>query len=608
MLLMLRATSSAAGYLPKVHESCDEWAEKDNECLNNPTFMWSGCLGACWLHAKDDDERCAAWASHGECTSNPGYVQLHCPKSCELSIGWNPWTRRALNISPAPIEDKEIQEVQVEPCGGLAVDAYGAAQVILKRISRFLNGENQHTVGLSTTAPTEFLGLVGMGEACLYALRLYEVVIKGAGESTWHDTVAAIREVSAMLGAGYNSDVIMRALPRWAQLLEQSSNVAHRVLRDQASSLNLPAFDFCRPVSSTTPTFEAAAVYFSPMAPALQQLAVTPAQGFSINTHFELSNGVAMPVMGLGTWQLEGEQVVDAVLSALSAGYRHIDTAQAYGNEKDVGRAVSLAMKRGILHSREDVFIATKLSDPVNAGYNGVKTLVGQQLQDLQTTYIDLYMLHSPLPDQKVQLETWRALEELVQSGTIRALGVSNFNAQELAMLYESVKMKPTVVQNKVDPYHVGKQLDTTGDTVIDYARQHNIVVVAYSTLSAYPFTMQPTEDPIIRYIAAKRSFAQHQTQVLGAPLATMESVSEDGSLTDALATGVLHGFTSPAQVLLRWAMQKGLAVIPRSSNAGRLAENYAAMQMEPLSQQDMDMIDMLQLMVSHPANSPVVI
>jgi len=161
-----------------------------------------------------------------------------------------------------------------------------------------------------------------------------------------------------------------------------------------------------------------------------------------------------------------------------------------------------------------------------------------------------------------------------------------------------------------VDPYHVGKQLDNKGDDLVQYARSKGIIVVAYSTLSSYPFSMNPIHDPIIRYIAAKHSFGQQQKSVTRGnrrPAAVpLESVGSDGSVTDAIAAGVLHGATSPAQVLLRWALQKGFAVIPRSSDAGRLAENYAAMKMDPLSAEDMDQIDSLQLLVSSPVSMPV--
>jgi hypothetical protein len=127
--LGLTSAANSAGYLPKVHEDCDKWAQKENQCMNNPTFMWSSCLASCWAYATDDDSRCALWASQGECSNNPKYIQLHCPKSCELTLGWNPWARKQLKIGPAPISEREIEDARIEPCSGLAVDAYGAAQV-----------------------------------------------------------------------------------------------------------------------------------------------------------------------------------------------------------------------------------------------------------------------------------------------------------------------------------------------------------------------------------------------------------------------------------------------------------------------------------------------
>ena len=231
---------------------------------------------------------------------------------------------------------------------------------------------------------------------------------------------------------------------------------------------------------------------------------------------------------------------------------------------------MAAAIKQGIV-TREELFIGTKLSDPADAGYEGVQRLIEKQLKDLQTTYLDLYMLHSPLHDSSkptLQQDTWRALEELLSKGVLKAIGVSNFDSRELAALIATSTVKPMVVQNKVDVYHVGKQLDNKGDAIVKFAKENNILVVAYSTFSAYPFTMSPSDDPIVRSIAHAR--------------------------------GITAG-----QVLLKWALQKGFAAIPRSSDPTRLRENFQTVALPLLSPQDMHLLDTLQLLISSPVCVP---
>ena len=251
----------------------------------------------------------------------------------------------------------------------------------------------------------------------------------------------------------------------------------------------------------------------------------------------------------------------------LSLFARSIDTAEAYQNEANVGDAVKAAIDQGLV-ARRDLFLATKLSDPANAGYEAAKELVRRQLSALQTSYLDLYMLHSPIADAALQAETWRALEDLLAAGTLRAIGVSNFGTEELEALMATARVRPMVVQNKADVYHVAKQLDNRGDPIVKFARENDIFVVAYSSFSAYPFVMKPTEDPIVRDVARRNE-------------------------------------ASPAQVILKWSLQKGFAVIPRSSDPARLQENLAVLESPPLSQQDMLLLDTLQLLISSPVCVP---
>ena len=240
-------------------------------------------------------------------------------------------------------------------------------------------------------------------------------------------------------------------------------------------------------------------------------------------------------------------------------------------NEAEVGAGIARAISEGIV-KREELFIATKLSDESNAGYDRVTKKVLSQLEDLRLEYLDLYMLHSPIENSDLQQDTWKALEALQKSGKIRALGVSNFDAHRLQALVESSEIPPAVVQNKLDVYHVGKQLDDHGDGIVAYARSKGIVVVAYSSLSAYPFSMLPAYDPIVNYVASRQP----------TPATT-------------------------AQVLLRWTLQLGgTAVIPRSIRSERLEENLQVLDMQPLSATDMALLNTLQHMVASPISVAV--
>lgn len=280
---------------------------------------------------------------------------------------------------------------------------------------------------------------------------------------------------------------------------------------------------------------------------------------------------------------------------AITLGYRHFDSAEAYRNEIEVGNAVSAAIQQGLV-SRKELFLATKISDAAHGGHHGVQALVKEQLKHFQTDYIDLYMLHSPMND-KVQQETWKGLEELYDQGIIKALGVSNFNGKELKKLISSSRIKPMVVQNKLDIYHVGKQLDNMGDDIVAVTREHGIVLVAYSSFSAYPFVLKPADDPIIRYIAGLRNQA-----------AESASKSASSSTTGTTTPPVTPSAVTPSQVILRYVVQNGFAAIPRSSKATHLQENLRALDMTPLTQQEMNLIASTQYLTSSPVSKAVAI
>lgn len=192
-----------------------------------------------------------------------------------------------------------------------------------------------------------------------------------------------------------------------------------------------------------------------------------------------LPNGVKVPQIALGTWMIDDSEVAEAVKAAVKLGYRHIDTAQAYGNERGVGEGV-----RNCGVPREDLFIQTKLAAEVK-DYEGAKEAIQSSLDTLGLDYIDLFIIHSPQPwehwgeDDRFfegNLAAWKAMEEALEAGKLRAIGVSNFQKQDLANLIENASVKPMIDQVLA---HVGN----TPFDLIDYAKSNNMLVEAYSPI-----------------------------------------------------------------------------------------------------------------------------
>lgn len=267
----------------------------------------------------------------------------------------------------------------------------------------------------------------------------------------------------------------------------------------------------------------------------------------SLTDTYTLQGGVKIPVIGFGTWQVEdGRQAVDAVKEALSAGYRHIDTAQGYGNEESVGRAVK---DSGL--KREEVFITTKLMNAVR-GYEKTRTAIDESLQKLGGSYIDLFLLHWPVPVdfkenwREMNAESWRAMEEFYQAGRIRALGVSNFHGRHVDELLKTAKIKPAVNQIRLCP-------GDTQDEVVAYSREKGMLLEAYSPLGVGEIFKVPQ----MRELAEK------------------------------------YG-KSIAQVAIRWSLQNGFLPLPKSVTPARIRENADVFDFE-LSAEDMRKISSLE-------------
>ena len=193
---------------------------------------------------------------------------------------------------------------------------------------------------------------------------------------------------------------------------------------------------------------------------------------------FTLYNGVEIPKVGFGTWQIpNGDICYNACLDALKAGYVHIDTAEAYGNEESVARAIRTSGLK-----RSDVFITTKLPSHIKT-YEEAKRHLDESLERLDTDYIDLYLIHAPWPWSEIgkdckkgNREVWRAFEEAYLAGKVRAIGISNFNVDDMKNILDSCMIKPMV--NQVE-FHIGHTLDED----VEFCKKNGILVEAYSPI-----------------------------------------------------------------------------------------------------------------------------
>jgi 2,5-diketo-D-gluconate reductase A len=252
-----------------------------------------------------------------------------------------------------------------------------------------------------------------------------------------------------------------------------------------------------------------------------------------------LNNGVEIPQLGFGVFQIEPENTREAVLAALETGYRHIDTAEMYGNEKQVGEAV-----RDSSVPREEVFVTSKLNNGYHA-HDDALSAFARSLDDLGFDYLDLFLVHWPLPGVGDFVETWRAMEEIYRSGRAKAVGVSNFKESHLRRIFTETDVVPAVNQVELHPY-------LAQDDLRAFDTEHGIATEAWSPIA--------------------------QGKVLDDPVIT--SIGERLGRT-------------PAQVTLRWHLQRGDIVFPKSVTRSRVEENFRLFDFE-LTGQDMAAITSL--------------
>jgi len=611
----------------RLFPDCDKWA-KEGECINNPNFMWTSCSSACRDFAVDTEEQCDEWAREGECSANPGYIQTHCPSKCGFALTWNPYLRQQLGYNALPVpelSESELYMLNATESTCRIVDLMQVADLIKRRVEAYIlrGGASLPLplLGLSSSAPTEFLGIYGLAEGFLYALRVYDFIITSSASDVVpvgaaKASEARIQRLVDTIKIGWLPDPLARFLP------QQGLFDLRAAATDARQALGLPSGEeaasagTCPATGEPRPPVQSLLAHLEVIAPASYSTfngssvaSRGKPKGFRLLPTVQLRSGREMPLIGLGTWQLEGQEAEDVVYLALQLGYRALDCAEAYRNEEAVGRAIKRAIEEGIV-TRSELFIATKVSSEESAGAH-TENLVRTQLAALTVDYIDLYYLHSPLP-QGLQRATWSALEGLVEKGVVRDLGVSNFDGNSLKFFNNSsspsssssssssssglrqIKTLPSVLQNKWDVYHHGKQLDNEGDNIGQLADAHGLVLLAYSPFSSYPFSLLPTADPVVL------SIAQRHRPI---PITIAAEVVPSQHLQDAFdfSAGIIR--VTPAMVLVRWALQLGLAQIPRSSSKQRLIENLlaASQVMEPLTEEDMRLLSDLHLLTSSP-------
>jgi len=285
----------------------------------------------------------------------------------------------------------------------------------------------------------------------------------------------------------------------------------------------------------------------------------------------KLSSGYCIPQIGYGTWLSKPGEVAEGVRLAIAAGYRHIDCAFIYGNQKEIGSTLSDLMRTATIR-REELFITSKIWNTFHSYADTLKN-VDMILAELQVDYLDLCLIHWPLgyqsgsdlfpktPDGKIKysdddyLDTWRALEDSVAAGKVRTIGLSNFNSEQIDRIWKVAKIKPAVLQIEIHPYLNQKKL-------IDWCSARDIQITAYSPLANLGSIFRKPDDP----------------DVMADP--TIRAIAADHQKT-------------PAQILLRWAVQRGEIVIPKSLNKVRVEENVRIFDFE-LSCTEMERVDSL--------------
>lgn len=259
----------------------------------------------------------------------------------------------------------------------------------------------------------------------------------------------------------------------------------------------------------------------------------------TIRTTVNLRSGFSMPLLGLGVYQNTGQSVIDACVAAFAAGYRHIDSAQVYRNEAEVGKAFKLS---GL--DRSDVFITSKVNSK-NHGYNKATEWINRSLENFGMSYIDLFLIHDPLSGKEKRLETWKALIQARDDGKLRSVGVSNYGVPHLEELVSESLELPSINQIELHPFCQQR-------TIVEWCKAHDVIVQAYCPLTRG----ERWEHPDLKSLAEK------------------------------------HGKEVP-HILVRWSLQMGYSPLPKSALPERVRSNSNVYDFE-LDPEDMETLNAL--------------
>lgn len=266
-----------------------------------------------------------------------------------------------------------------------------------------------------------------------------------------------------------------------------------------------------------------------------------------MGNNYKLRNDVLIPSIGFGTWQIpKGDTVINAVKSAINIGYRHIDTAAVYGNEKGVGQGIK---ESGT--DRKELFVTSKVWNS-ERGYETTLKAFDKTLSDLQLDYLDLYLIHWPAAEhqfenwKQLNADTWRAMEELYNSGRIRSIGLSNFLPNHLEPLMEHATIQPMVNQIEYHPGYMQAEC-------VEFCKKHDILVEAWSPLGSGKLLDHPT----------------------------LKSIAEKYN-------------KSVAQLCIKWVLQNGLLPLPKSATPTRIKQNFEVLDFN-ITPEDMQLINQLE-------------
>lgn len=269
---------------------------------------------------------------------------------------------------------------------------------------------------------------------------------------------------------------------------------------------------------------------------------------------YKLNNGLSIPISGYGLYLTEPNQAAELTYQALKTGYRHIDSARYYQNEAEAAEGIARFLKEFPEVKRSEIFFTTKIFNDEH-GYEETKKAIASSLERVKSIdYIDLFLIHSPMSNREKRLETWKALQEAVESGKVKSIGISNYGIRHMDELlgWEGLTIKPVVNQLELHPWLPRKDIQ-------EYAKKHDILLEAYSPLTQ----AKRLDDPVLLKIAKK------------------------------------HGYT-PGEVLLSWSYQQGFIVLAKTTHLNRIVENFNVLDHVKLDAEDLKELDLPDSYVSY--------